>query len=142
MCTPFLHLNCHIRENTKNRLLVQITDFSVERNDDDELAKPRVPDDLLKKIAGLCVQVEDVFGSPQDIEWTAGIEVTYIRFHVYDFPNGEFFSLSYTSSKRRRVRYYCIVVVCRDFCGKHKRLIRITKKKKTLEHVYLLLRWQ
>jgi len=88
-----IHLETAIFANTRKKgLRVRITDFSVERNDDDETAKPRVPDDLLKKIAGLCVQVEDVFGSPQDIEWTAGIEVTYSFLRLRFSKRGVFFS--------------------------------------------------
>lgn len=34
----------------------------------------------MKKLAKLCVRVEDVFGSPQDIEWTADIEVCIFYF--------------------------------------------------------------
>jgi len=45
-------------------------DFSVENNDD---ANPMqcISVNLAKKLAEICVRVEGVFGSPQDIEWVA-----------------------------------------------------------------------
>lgn len=59
-------------------LYVQL-DFNIENKDDNEtLQLPCIFNNILRQLANLCVQVEDVFGSPQDIEWAA-IEVnTYV----------------------------------------------------------------
>jgi len=52
-------------------------DFNVE-NDDDAKPLKCISDDLAKKLADICVRVEGVFGSPQDIEWVA-VEVLVFR---------------------------------------------------------------
>ncbi|CAH1725995.1 unnamed protein product [Aphis gossypii] len=53
-----------------------MSNFIVENDDD---AKPRcVSDDLVKKLADICVRVEGVFGSPQDIEWVAVEDQVYL----------------------------------------------------------------
>jgi phosphoenolpyruvate synthase/pyruvate phosphate dikinase len=44
--------------------------------------KPCISDDVLKKLVYLCVQIESVFGSPQDIEWVI-VEVYFIIFIGY-----------------------------------------------------------
>jgi len=52
-------------------------DFSVE-NDDDANSMQCISVNLAKKLADICVRVEGVFGSPQDIEWVA-VEVLVFR---------------------------------------------------------------
>lgn len=44
--------------------------------------KSYISDDLLKKLVNLCIQVENVFGSPQDIEW-AIVKVCFTVFKSY-----------------------------------------------------------
>ncbi|XP_025408161.1 uncharacterized protein LOC112681979 [Sipha flava] len=40
--------------------------------------KPCISDDVLKKLVYLCVQIESVFGSPQDIEWVIVEDRVYL----------------------------------------------------------------
>ncbi|XP_026822720.1 uncharacterized protein LOC113560827 [Rhopalosiphum maidis] len=55
----------------------QTTSNFVVENDND--GKPRcVSDNLVKKLANICVRVEGVFGSPQDIEWVAVEDQIYL----------------------------------------------------------------
>ncbi|VVC45766.1 ATP-grasp fold, subdomain 1,PEP-utilising enzyme, mobile domain,Pyruvate phosphate dikinase [Cinara cedri] len=55
-----------------------ITTQSFGVKNDECNARLRTSDDLMKNLAKLCVQVEDVFGSPQDIEWAADEDRIYL----------------------------------------------------------------
>ncbi|CAI6346497.1 unnamed protein product [Macrosiphum euphorbiae] len=62
---------------TSAELLQATSNFRVENND---VAKPLkcISDNLAKKLANICVRVEAVFGSPQDIEWVAVEDQVYL----------------------------------------------------------------
>lgn len=51
-------------------LYVQL-DSGIKNNDNVALQPCCISHEISKQLAGLCIQVEDVFGSPQDIEWAA-----------------------------------------------------------------------
>uniref|UniRef100_A0A2H8TRJ0 Putative phosphoenolpyruvate synthase n=1 Tax=Melanaphis sacchari TaxID=742174 RepID=A0A2H8TRJ0_9HEMI len=61
---------------TSVELPLTTSNFIVENGDD---VKPRcVSDNLVKKLADICIRVENVFGSPQDIEWVAVEDQVYL----------------------------------------------------------------
>ncbi|XP_022162684.1 uncharacterized protein LOC111028371 isoform X1 [Myzus persicae] len=68
-----------VDENFTNSagLMQATSNFSVE-NDGDAKPLQCISDNLAKKLADICVQVEGVFGSPQDIEWAAVEDRVYL----------------------------------------------------------------
>ncbi|XP_060861181.1 uncharacterized protein LOC132938394 isoform X3 [Metopolophium dirhodum] len=67
----------HDNFTTSAELLQATSNFSIEN---DDVAKPLqcISDNLAKKLADICVRVEGVFGSPQDIEWVAVEDRVYL----------------------------------------------------------------
>ncbi|XP_016663303.2 uncharacterized protein LOC100569517 [Acyrthosiphon pisum] len=62
---------------TSAGLLQATSNFRVE-NDNDEKPLQCISNNLAKKLADICVRLEGVFGSPQDIEWVAVEDRLYL----------------------------------------------------------------